>query len=140
MHEAVCTVSKDVQAILLFVTTEDWLSFACILRKASCFFGKRDTMYLGCILLLGFLLHIYAHGMRNEISSSKESYKIIMDPASEQQSICVNSGKMVKKDLHQGQKHTCGDWLGSGKQIKAKGYSKGGWQSVKRDNQLGSVR
>jgi hypothetical protein len=48
--------------------------------------------------------------------------------------------KAARKEQHRGKNRACGEQLGSGEQIKAKGVGKGGWQTVESDRQGGSIR
>jgi hypothetical protein len=46
----------------------------------------------------------------------------------------ANARKAVGPNRIEAKRTICGGWSGSGKQIKAEGGSKGGWQSMKRDD------
>lgn len=48
-------------------------------------------------------------------------------------------GQATRSGSLEERNNACGEWLGGGKQIKAKGVSKGGWQTMKCDKKPGSV-
>ncbi len=48
--------------------------------------------------------------------------------------------KAAKLDDIEKRNKACGERLGGGEQIKAKGVGKGGWETMERDGKPGSVR
>jgi hypothetical protein len=69
------------------------------------------------------------------------AHETIIDPVSDPQlrsalsSIFINTRKAARPDGIEGRNTICGDWLGRGKEIKAKGGSEAGRESVKRHDQ-----
>lgn len=87
-----------------------------------------------------------ANEMCNELSSSKrksnrEAVVLALSKSCGKcyQLICTDTEKATRSNRLEGE-NACSECSGGGKQIKAEGGSKGGRQSVKGDNQSGSVQ